>query len=80
MMISPELFVKPCGIDSFEISVKCKTGWCSDAEYKQIPEGEKPPWFLKIGREEAQALMDRLWKAGLRPTEGSNAGTLAATE
>jgi len=30
---------------------------------------------------EAQALMDRLWACGLRPTEGSgSAGALAATE
>ena len=36
---------------------------------------------LRIGRAEAQILMDDLWNAGLRPTEGSgSAGSLRATE
>jgi len=78
----PELFVRPCGIHgSVEISIKCDSGWCSNAEYKKIPEGEVPPWFLRISNLEAQALIDRLWSVGFRPTEGSgSAGALAATE
>lgn len=36
---------------------------------------------LRIGRNEAQLLMDDLWNAGLRPTEGTgSAGSLRATE
>ncbi len=36
---------------------------------------------LHIGMDEAQTLMDDLWSAGLRPTEGSgSAGSLKATE
>lgn len=36
---------------------------------------------LRLGREEAQFLMDQLWDCGLRPTEGSgSAGSLAATQ
>lgn len=44
-------------------------------------EGEKAPVALSLELIEAQALMDQLWKAGLRPTEGSgSAGALAATQ
>ena len=36
---------------------------------------------LRLTRDSAQELMDALWSAGLRPTEGSgSAGSLAATE
>jgi len=36
---------------------------------------------LRIGMDEAQSLMDDLWNAGLRPTEGAgSAGSLRATE
>lgn len=36
---------------------------------------------IRIQRNEAQALMDELWRIGLRPTEGSgSAGSLAATQ
>jgi len=36
---------------------------------------------LRIGMDEAQVLMDDLWAAGLRPTEGAgSAGSLRATE
>lgn len=36
---------------------------------------------LHLSCDEAQALMDELWAAGLRPTEGSgSAGSLAATQ
>lgn len=36
---------------------------------------------LRIGMDEAQTLMDDLWRAGLRPTEGTgSAGSLRATE
>jgi hypothetical protein len=37
--------------------------------------------FLALETEEAQLLMDELWSAGLRPSEGTgSAGSLAATE
>jgi len=36
---------------------------------------------MRLKRDEAQFLMDELWKCGLRPSEGSgSAGSLAATE
>lgn len=41
----------------------------------------QPPAALSLSMNEAQALMDSLWDAGLRPTEGSgSAGALAATQ
>lgn len=36
---------------------------------------------ISLSRDDAQAFMDELWSAGLRPTEGAgSAGSLAATE
>lgn len=44
-------------------------------------EGLIAPPFLSLAPEDAQSLMDELWSAGLRPSEGSgSAGSLAATE
>jgi hypothetical protein len=36
--------------------------------------------FLRLSRENATALMDSLWRAGVRPTEVGSAGELAATK
>jgi len=37
--------------------------------------------FIKIERDEAQVLMDDLWEAGIRPTEGKgSAGSIRATD
>lgn len=45
------------------------------------PPGEIVEPFVSVETEEAQELMDELWNAGLRPSEGSgSAGSLAATE
>lgn len=46
-----------------------------------VPEGLRFDPALTLEPEQAQALMDELWRTGLRPTEGSgSAGSLAATE
>lgn len=46
-----------------------------------VPEGNIVEPTFRLHNEEAQELMDALWDAGLRPTEGSgSAGSLAATE
>ncbi len=80
-MNSPEIFAKPCGETGIEISIRCESGWCFDAEFKKVPDGETPPWFIRTSAMEAQSLMDRLWTAGLRPTEGAgSAGALDATQ
>lgn len=43
--------------------------------------GEHQDAPLTISADNAQNLMDELWRAGLRPTEGTgSAGSLAATE
>jgi len=43
--------------------------------------GIQPLPMFHLRPDEAQNLMDELWRAGLRPTEGSgSAGSLAATE
>ena len=45
------------------------------------PEGSDIPATLRLTADEAQVLMDDLWRAGTRPTEGAgSAGALAATE
>lgn len=47
----------------------------------QESDGEYAPPALSLHRDDAQQLMDALWDAGLRPSEGSgSAGSLAATE
>lgn len=44
-------------------------------------EGQIVEPAMALEQEEAQELMDELWRCGLRPTEGSgSAGSLAATE
>lgn len=45
-----------------------------DGEYLNEP-------TMRLRNEEAQQLMDELWRCGLRPSEGTgSAGSLAATE
>lgn len=55
--------------------------WMKEPVFVEVEEGATPPVAFSLSDIEAQALMDRLWTAGLRPTEGSgSAGALAATE
>lgn len=62
-----------------------EAGMVSVAEpvtFRQIDSGEQvgDP-TLSLSNNQAQQLMDALWSAGLRPTEGSgSAGSLAATQ
>lgn len=49
--------------------------------FERLDEGAVAPPALSLLPEDAQLLMDELWRAGLRPTEGTgSAGSLAATE
>ena len=52
--------------------------------FTNVPEsdfGIQPLPAFHLRPDEAQNLMDELWRAGLRPTEGSgSAGSLAATQ
>lgn len=50
-------------------------------EMQRIEKGREYQPVLRIDKSEAQTLMDDLWIAGIRPTEGSgSAGSLRATE
>jgi hypothetical protein len=90
---NPEIFVDPCyfgreyhlRIRSDRLSINgevVKRGvWMKEPVLVEVEDGAAPPVAVRLSDIEAQALMDRLWKAGLRPTEGSgSAGALAATQ
>lgn len=48
---------------------------------ERVEEGLIVQPTVRLGRDEAQTLMDDLWNAGIRPTEGAgSAGSLRATE
>lgn len=52
-------------------------------QFEEIADGTcyDPDSILRLSIPEAQTLMDDLWQAGLRPTEGrGSAGSLRATE
>jgi len=50
-------------------------------EQEVIEDGFMTDPFMVLEREQAQQLMDQLWKVGLRPSEGKgSAGQLAAVE
>ena len=80
-------FVQPapwaCGC---EVYIKCGDGtWIQNIERcheaVSVPMGTIPPPAMQLMDAQAQDLMDKLWAAGYRPTEGSgSAGSLAATE
>lgn len=49
-------------------------------ESTEMEEGMRYSPSLSIGFDQAQALMDSLWRCGLRPTEADSPGALAATK
>lgn len=61
---------------------KRETSLARPVEFDIVPENTNfsaPAFFLR--QEEAQGLMDELWTAGVRPTEGSgSAGSMAAVQ
>ena len=68
-------------LDFFVNNVPHCGAWVRDFEFVQVREGEVPPQALRLSYGQAQELMDRLYAAGLRPTEQrDSAGALAATE
>lgn len=92
-MDNPEIFVDTClawnsidlrirdGHQTINGNVVKRGAWMKEPIFVEVEEGATPPVGIRLSTLEAQALMDRLWKAGLRPTEGSgSAGALAATE
>ncbi len=72
----------PAG-DAYNLYVVREDGKVGTLVFEEHEFGEfTPPTFrLPARSNEAQALMDRLWACGLRPTEGKgSAGAMAATE
>ncbi len=66
---------------SIDLYIQHRGAWVRNLECIQVPEGTFPPVAMRLSDCQAQELMDRLWAAGLRPTEGKgSAGALAATE
>lgn len=50
-------------------------------EWLDHPDGDMADPTIRLSMTDAQVLMDDLWHAGLRPTEGTgSAGALAATQ
>lgn len=72
--------------DGIQVAVleKHPTGRVMHAERLTLHEltpGEYIEPTMSLRNDEAQMLMDELWRCGLRPSEGSgSAGSLAATE
>lgn len=93
MINNPEIYVEPC-FHSQSIDLRLREGrltidgslvkrgrWMKEPVFVEVEEDAVPPIAIRLPDIAAQDLMDRLWKAGLRPTEGSgSAGSLAATE
>lgn len=49
--------------------------------FRELTPGGLADPCARLAQDEAQQLMDELWRCGLRPTEGSgSAGAMAATE
>ncbi len=82
MQRSPEIFVESCPMRQVvNLYIKHDGMWATEVIFEAVPDGHKTPVAFQIDELDAQALMDRLWKAGFRPTEGAgSAGSLAATE
>ena len=64
-----------------EFLIKCGHATADPIIMTERSLGEYRSPSFRLEREKAQALMDDLWNAGLRPTEGTgSAGSLAATQ
>lgn len=73
--------------DSIEVRMMCyllnnrAPAVAKGIEFEETKEGDWVEPTMVLGREEAQQLIDELWRAGLRPAEGAgSAGQLASTE
>lgn len=77
-----EIYTQPnFACRSIDLYFKHAGAWGVSVAFSQIDAGDQPPVTCSLDDQEAQALMDRLWACGLRPTEGKgSAGALAATE
>lgn len=66
---------------AYELRFRCGVAFALPVIFSPADEGAFVEPALMIDQDGAQQLMDELWRAGIRPTEGSgSAGSLAATE
>jgi len=79
---SPQIFVRRIPeANRTDLVIKHDGAWATNVTFEQRPHEDMAPVAMSLSDLEAQALMDRLWSAGLRPSEGSgSAGALEATE
>ena len=79
---SPQIFLRRIPeANRTDFVIKHEGAWVTNMTLEQKPDGDMAPSSLSLSDLEAQALTDRLWSAGFRPSEGSgSAGALAATE
>jgi len=64
-----------------ELYIQHDGAWVQHVECVQVDGRTIPPVAMQLRDEQAQDLIDKLWQAGYRPTEGKgSAGALAATE
>jgi len=76
-MNSPQIFLRRIPeANRIDLVIKHDGAWVTNMTLEQKPDGEMTPIAMSLSDLEAQALMDRLWSAGLRPSEGT--GTSAA--
>jgi len=71
----------PVCSDLIAVYMKHDGAWVHNLTCTYVEDHIVPPVAFTMTQAQGQDLMDRLWQAGLRPTEGKgSAGALAATE
>jgi len=79
-----EFRVERAPFASKEIELRARNGnrYLKQVEFEELEEkGVYIPPAFSMTPDDAQQLIDELWRCGLRPTEGSgSAGALAATQ
>jgi hypothetical protein len=76
------IFVQPnvCA-QAVDLYIQYNGAWVQRFECVQVEDWDVKPVAMQLPDCQAQDLMDKLWMAGFRPTEGKgSAGALAATE
>ncbi len=78
-------FREPYALDAIAIYISQRVGdsvaYAESITFRKVPESARLDPVLRIEPGQAQQLMDELWRAGIRPTDGAGSvGQLAATE
>lgn len=77
------LFLNPAKLYGYDLYIEKDGSMAKEIVFEEKKHERFAPTssVLTISKREAQILIDDLWNAGLRPTEGSgSAGSLAATQ